>query len=630
MWYLPIRSYRAKSLNIIFEKFKLSDGEKLFIYDSSFETYRGAFTSENNNSKNVLAILPVHGSELIIEFHFKRGGDPYLEVGQISHDYIGVINQHGSLKGETLKLSGPCNIDINCSLGDDWQIEKRSVVRIFVDGIYLGSGAMINNSQQENIPYILTADHLLNTQLDATNSIYVFGYEKTWCDGVDGSLEKSISGSDLIAANGDIDLSLTRLSTFPPITYKPYMAGWDARDITPQTETTIHHPDGDVKKISVDLDPPVIGTFEGMLLNGFWKILQWDYGTTEGGSSGAPLFNQDHRIVGYLTGGEARCGYSVNDYFARFDIAFDLSSDPNRSLKTWLDQNDSGNLVLNGRDPYAENYLTSDTLINISLSDTNLTKYTLPPTGYTTGFNSDSITIYAEKFTNGGQKYLTEVYAYIGEVNSLQSFDFVTFYLFEENGDLPGQVLAEKNVYIRNTRDTLLFSMSFDEPIRVKGNFFVGYRLWYSYSADTEAEQFAIFHSSSLPSEENTAYFFDDTGWHSFLDHPYDPSARHLYLKAILVQDPIYNTIEGVKHINSTKVYPNPVNNRLIIQNTNYIGEVVEIALYALDGPILLQNRVHNETEIVIEGLEVFNPGIYFLKIQGEGWWDIHKIVIVR
>ena len=80
---------------------------------------------------------------------------------------------------------------------------------------------------------------------------------------------------------------------------------------------------GDVKKISVDNDPAVSATYSAEFVSGaFWKILQWEKGTTEGGSSGAPLFDQNHRVVGLLTGGEAVCGRSVNDYFAKLSVSY--------------------------------------------------------------------------------------------------------------------------------------------------------------------------------------------------------------------------------------------------------------------------------------------------------------------
>ena len=34
------------------------------------------------------------------------------------------------------------------------------------------------------------------------------------------------------------------------------------------------------------------------------RVEDWDLGTTEGGSSGSPLFDQNHRVIGQLHGGD--------------------------------------------------------------------------------------------------------------------------------------------------------------------------------------------------------------------------------------------------------------------------------------------------------------------------------------
>jgi len=86
--------------------------------------------------------------------------------------------------------------------------------------------------------------------------------------------------------------------------------------------------------------------------NAFWNILQWDVGTTEAGSSGAPLFDQNHKVIGILSGGDAHCGNSVNDYFLRLTNAWDDYSPSGEQLKFWLDPNNSGATYVNQRDPY--------------------------------------------------------------------------------------------------------------------------------------------------------------------------------------------------------------------------------------------------------------------------------------
>jgi len=98
---------------------------------------------------------------------------------------------------------------------------------------------------------------------------------------------------------------LVELNEIPPVTYNPIYAGWSN-------------------------DPAVVTSYSDFDDNAFWNILQWDVGTTEAGSSGAPLFDQDHQVIGILSGGDAHCGNSVN----------------------WLDPGNTGATYVNQRDPY--------------------------------------------------------------------------------------------------------------------------------------------------------------------------------------------------------------------------------------------------------------------------------------
>ena len=82
----------------------------------------------------------------------------------------------------------------------------------------------------------------------------------------------------------------------------------------------------------------------------FWRIEQWDVGVTEGGSSGAPLFNENKHIVGNLTGGDAYCGYPYNDYFSKFHLDWDYYPQQERQLKYWLDSLGTGQTSLEGFD----------------------------------------------------------------------------------------------------------------------------------------------------------------------------------------------------------------------------------------------------------------------------------------
>jgi hypothetical protein len=111
----------------------------------------------------------------------------------------------------------------------------------------------------------------------------------------------------------------------------------------PNSAVGIHHPSGDVKKISFDDDPLQTSSSGGT--NNMLRIESWERNTTtEGGSSGAGLWDQDHYLVGQLYGGQAACGNSSYDIYGRFSLSWtgNNSTSPNSRLVDWLDPLNSG------------------------------------------------------------------------------------------------------------------------------------------------------------------------------------------------------------------------------------------------------------------------------------------------
>ncbi|VAX42280.1 Lysyl endopeptidase [hydrothermal vent metagenome] len=88
------------------------------------------------------------------------------------------------------------------------------------------------------------------------------------------------------------------------------------------------------------------------------KVTDWDTGTTEPGSSGSPLFNQDHRVIGQLHGGYAACGNDDADWYGKFSVSWTGSSSSNR-LVDHLDSAGTGSLTADTLWPGASGIMVS-------------------------------------------------------------------------------------------------------------------------------------------------------------------------------------------------------------------------------------------------------------------------------
>ncbi len=358
IWRLKVKSPGAIGLNIFFDQFELPEGARVFIYSPDKSQVLGAYTSGNNKKFGKLNVQPLAGEELVVEYFEPAGltGNALLQIGNIGHFYKG-----DALFGITgFGDSEPCNRNVLCADGDEWRDEIRSVAMILFQsagGYFLCSGALINNLKNDGKPYFLTANHCLPTSFEASSALYYFNYESPQCyPNQDGSKDQTVSGSSILGTYNRLDFCLVELSSPPPDDYNVFYSGWDARPDPPASCITIHHPAGDVKKISTFDDIPETGNFIYRFDfddDTHWYIDNWTKGITQGGSSGSPLYNQDKRIVGDLTGGtaEGQNCTSADAFYAKFSDSYANYSNQNYQLKHWLDPDNTGKTFVNGYDP---------------------------------------------------------------------------------------------------------------------------------------------------------------------------------------------------------------------------------------------------------------------------------------
>ena len=158
----------------------------------------------------------------------------------------------------------------------------------------------------------------------------------------------------------------------PNPAWKVTYAGWDRSGAEATTAVAIHHPATDEKRISFEFQPTTTTDYLGTSVPGAGthvRVEDWDIGTTEPGSSGSPLFDQDHRVIGQLHGGYAACGNDDADWYGRFSVSWNGGGSPSTRLSDWLD-------------PIGSGATTVDTLgVNLSAAPQTQTVHDGPITG---------------------------------------------------------------------------------------------------------------------------------------------------------------------------------------------------------------------------------------------------------
>jgi hypothetical protein len=377
IWHLEIFCPQALSINLLYDKFWLPDGAKFFVFSNDKKYHIGAFTSKNNkgtaDNPRGFATGLVYGDKVTLEYYLpeKTAETGIISIAYVVHGYR-YINLPET--ADNTVSSGACQVNINCSEGENWQNEKNAVALILVDGYAYCSGSLINTTANDGRPLFLTADHCICDEgYDALgdsimdNYSFYWDYESPTCTPTSYPTPLSTSGAIVVANNGSTDFALLRLTedpmSDPDIT--TYYLGWDRTGSSGTGGVGIHHPAGDVKKIATHNISPANSDCMDFYYcsdylpnSNFWKI-NWIATThgqsvTEGGSSGSPLFNNDHRVIGQLFGAgycsNPNCSNPSDDIanYGKFSVSWDNNTNPKRRMKDCLDPYNTEVSVLDG------------------------------------------------------------------------------------------------------------------------------------------------------------------------------------------------------------------------------------------------------------------------------------------
>lgn len=329
VWRIRIESPEALATGLNFSNFMLGSQARLFVYDPKKEVVLGSFDHRNNRDDGKFTTAVIPGDAVIIEYQepYYPGKPEEMTASTFTLESVIHISNGGIMPGSAnarwLDASGDCMVNVNCPEGDEWQDEKRGIARMLMrteNSYGWCTGSLVNNTAMDAAPYFLSADHCGRnaTTEDLLFWQFYFNLEPRDCDNKDFPPINMVFGADALAygaLDGGSDFRLLELHTSPPPHWRPYWNGWDRTNGGSSSGVGIHHPRGDVKKIStynvnlLSAAPSVNG--QQMAENSTWQVrwteTQTGFGVTEQGSSGSPIFNQGKKIIGTLTGGTTDC-----------------------------------------------------------------------------------------------------------------------------------------------------------------------------------------------------------------------------------------------------------------------------------------------------------------------------------
>lgn len=391
VWKLRIISNGAKSIGLSFDKFHLPEGARLFVYASNQTDVRGAFTDNNNTELGILTIAPIFSDDITVECQMPYSGlkdipsSFELEVNKLYHGYKDLRGRTEHNQGEPWNSVRGFYCAPNVINYPEYSKQARATVLMVINGSTVCTGSLINNTESDGKPYILTSAHCVNnlykntgdidySQRTAAHTVFFFSFEspskKYFFRGVE---QMSISGSKVVALNEDADMCLLEMvgldKSSPdqkhsiPASYRPYYEGWNISLNPKGYFVGIHHPSSAVKRYSrcADKELKIMDYSAGPIKweGKHFHIKAWEVGTTAPGSSGSPLFDNQGLVIGALSGGNSYCGTPYDDYYWSLSKTWknvpgkDYPGGVTRNLGKILDPNNSGNVICKGYDPYA-------------------------------------------------------------------------------------------------------------------------------------------------------------------------------------------------------------------------------------------------------------------------------------
>ena len=611
---LMIASKGAVSINLIFSEFDLPDNARLFLSTPNMGEMLGAYTSKSLVAPFQFATTPIESDTLLLTYEEPANANGKLKISRVNRGFYSLR------KLPQFSRSEECEVDAECE-SDSFETMRRSTCLYIINGTAYCTGSLVANTKGTATPYILTSAHCLfdvNNRVDtalAKTCVFFFDYKSPLCNSqIEGTREKSIVGAKAMSCYNRRDALLLRLSQVPPVDYMPYYAPWDATGDLEGPSICFHHPNGDVMKASYEADDLRDTSFSSLIFDRdcHLKVNDWEKGISEGGSSGAALYNHG-MIVGALSGGatDISCENPTFDCFWSLERTWD-------AFFPYLSPLDTSVKVCQGYQPYnfpcniVANYRKSSTV-----SEGYVDGY-----GYLAGTNEDKVTRLAEKFVLPGKTNIFGVSFFPVIATYSADGPIVMSLLDGENNILWQDEIKVTNVeYIKKSQtmsDRTVTSMSYKENyIRFESPVSVDSVVYVAFDFSNTTQKFALFNIVD-DAEVSTAYYSKDGEWRNF-----DSRQVSSLMVNLTAQSSELSAIKS-KIRDEIVVFPNPSSGNFSV----CWGKPCDVMVSVVNmlGQVVFLESFENQSSVVINAQ--LPAGVYTLEVADEFGVRTKKIVV--
>lgn len=338
---LQLTSPGAKALRVGFAIKPSFAGELRFAGSGKPQMVLGPYWQRDWYGQQTFWAPVTEGETVTVEIVLplgQKGLNGDIEIVQVSHIVVNPTqaNQFSNLSPDTYS----CEVDLECSTNAVIKNAAKGVARmVYVKngGSYVCSGTLLNDKGGTQTPWFYTAHHCISNQALASTLNTFFFYENSGCYTSDRpkTYKQLTRGAAYLDSDASNDHAFLRLNEAAPAGV--VFNAWSTTSLTPgQDIVGIHHPHGDLKKVSLGwvsnpASRDVQSSDTGQILKNLWRVSYYS-GAVEPGSSGSGLFycaSTACELRGGLFGGtdNPNCSSAIGSAYSRFDVAYTRISD---------------------------------------------------------------------------------------------------------------------------------------------------------------------------------------------------------------------------------------------------------------------------------------------------------------